>query len=178
MSEIFVKLLNSKESPFESKTTEETTESAAKSEDSSGSSAFSENTAQEIRQCTIYSIIQRIGADYTFDQQRSALECLTELPDDAQILSVMTRPSNLEQIKQFLQIDDENVKATCFRLLQHLLKRTFAENSSGEAEDEWNSFAPEKTDAEKAEEREFSEIKKSAREELFQFMGTIVQLVI
>ena len=45
MSEIFVKLLNSKESPFESKTTEENTESAAKSDKSSGSSAFSENAA-------------------------------------------------------------------------------------------------------------------------------------
>ena len=45
MSEIFVKLLNSKESPFESKTTEETIGSPDKSDKSSGSSAFSENAA-------------------------------------------------------------------------------------------------------------------------------------
>ena len=57
MSEIFIKLLNSKESPFEPKNINtETTDSAAKSE-SSGSSAFTENAAQEIRQCTIFSII-------------------------------------------------------------------------------------------------------------------------
>ena len=49
MSEIFVKLLNAKYSPFESKSIDEMTgDSAAKSE-SSGSSAFSENAAQEIR---------------------------------------------------------------------------------------------------------------------------------
>lgn len=45
MSEIFVKLLNSKESPFKSKTMTETTESPTKSDKSSGSSAFSENAA-------------------------------------------------------------------------------------------------------------------------------------
>ena len=45
MSEIFVKLLNSKESPLESKATKETTESPTKSDKSSGSSAFSENAA-------------------------------------------------------------------------------------------------------------------------------------
>ena len=90
----------------------------------------------------------------------------------------MTRPSSLEQIKQFLQIDDDSVKANCFRLLLHLLKRTFDEESSSETDDDWNSFAPEKTEAEKAEERELAEVKKSAREDLFQFMGPIVQLVI
>ena len=41
-----------------------------------------------------------------------------------------------------------------------------------------NSFSAEKTDEEKAEEHELDEVKKSAREDLFQFMGPIVQLVI
>ena len=51
MSDIFVKLLNSLESPFKSKSYASDTEiinEGVKSE-SSGSSAFSENAAQEIR---------------------------------------------------------------------------------------------------------------------------------
>lgn len=110
------------------------------------------------------------------------MECLTSLPRDAQILSVMTRPSSLEQIKQFMQIDDDTVKANCFGLLLHLLERTFDKNAdaSGEdCEDEWSvSFAPEKTDEEKASEKELAGTRRTAQEDLFEFMGPIVQLVI
>jgi len=48
-----------------------------------------------------------------------------DLPNDAQILSIMTRPSSLEQLKQFLQIDDDTVKVNCFKLLHHIMCRTF-----------------------------------------------------
>lgn len=70
MSEVLVKLLNSQESPF--KSTKQSaddimTETAAKSDSSSGSSAFSENAAQEIRQCTVFSIIQRLSTEYSFE---------------------------------------------------------------------------------------------------------------
>ena len=58
----------------------------------------------------------------------------------------MTRPSSLEQIKSFLQIDDENVKTNCFKLLHNLLCRTFDKP----AENDWSSvssagmFSPDK----------------------------------
>ena len=108
--------------------------------------SFSESAAQEIRSCTVFAIIERIGTGFSFDQQKSALNCLFELPDDPQILSIMTRPSSLEQIKSFLQIDDENVKTNCFKLLHNLLCRTFDKP----AENDWSSvssagmFSPDK----------------------------------
>ena len=45
--------------------------------------------ARVIRQGTIFSIIERLGASYSFDQQKTALSCLLELPDDPLILSVL-----------------------------------------------------------------------------------------
>jgi len=43
----------------------------------------SEIAAQEIRQSAVFSIITRIGSGYSFDQQRSALACLMDLPEEA-----------------------------------------------------------------------------------------------
>lgn len=82
-----------------------------------------------------------------------------------------------------MQIDDDTVKANCFRLLLHLLERAFDKNSVAgddiDCEDEWSvSFNPEKTDAEKAREDELAEARKCAQEDLFQFMSPIVSLVI
>lgn len=129
MSDIFVRLLNFNRSVFAKK------EGSPKSNsDESGKMSTpeakatlstSETVANEIRQCTIFAVIQRIGTGYSFDQQKSALGCLLDLPEDAQILSVMTRPSSLEQIKSMLQIEDEDVKLNCFKLLHNMLCRSF-----------------------------------------------------
>lgn len=53
MSDILVRLLNFNKTQ--------------NSKASPTSDNFNENTAQEIRQCTIFSIIQRIGTGYSFD---------------------------------------------------------------------------------------------------------------
>ena len=142
MSEIYVRMLNFNKSVF----TRKDTASQSESDKNGTTQSFSESAAQEIRSCTVFSIIERIGTGFSFDQQKSALNCLFELPDDPQILSIMTRPSSLEQIKSFLQIDDENVKTNCFKLLHNLLCRTFDKP----AENDWSSvssagmFSPDK----------------------------------
>ena len=91
----------------------------------------------------------------------------------------MTRPSSLEQIKSFLQIDDEAVKTNCFKLLHNLLCRTFDKP----AQNDWNSvssagpFSPNK-ETSKSDEHELQEIKTSARDDIFQFVSPIIQNVI
>ena len=151
MSEIYVRMLNFNKSVF----TRKDPASQSESDKNGTAQSFSESAAQEIRSCTVFSIIERIGTGYSFDQQKSALNCLFELPDDPQILSIMTRPSSLERIKSFLQIDDEGVKTNCFKLLHNLLCRTFDKP----VENDWNSvssagvFSPDK-EAQRGDENE------------------------
>ena len=45
--------------------------------------------ARVIRQSTISSIIERLGTSYSFEQQKTALTCLFDLPEDPSILSLM-----------------------------------------------------------------------------------------
>ena len=95
------------------------------------------------------------------------------------MLSILTRPSSLEQIKEFLQIDDDAVKVNCFTLLRHILSRIFDPVQT----DSWSSlssgnFSPNKEASSKNEEQELADVKKSVKEDLFQFMSTIVQVVI
>jgi hypothetical protein len=113
MSDIIVRLLNFNKSVF---TRKNSANDSTKLESSSEPAleAVSEHAAQEIRQSAIFSIIERIGSGYSFDQQQSALSCLKDLPEDAQILSVLTAPSSLEQLKSFLQINDDAIKTNCF----------------------------------------------------------------
>ena len=78
MSDIFVRLLNFNKSVFTSKSPGDSlvdsSEVVNKSDDKTENStdakaAFSVNAAHEIRSCTIFSIISRLGSDYSFDQQ-------------------------------------------------------------------------------------------------------------
>ena len=100
---------------------------------------ISDTHAQEVRIATVFSIIERFGIGYTFDQQLSALDCLTELADDPNILSIMLRPSSLDLIKTLLQQasqqDEEaskQVKTICYRYLIAVLNKTFKETAKGE----------------------------------------------
>ena len=92
MSDIFVRLLNFNESVFTRKsTTTDSMQSSNVEQESMKSLGDSASlaAARVIRQGTIFSIIERLGSDYSFDQQKTALSCLLELPEDPQILSVL-----------------------------------------------------------------------------------------
>ena len=58
--------------------------------------------------------------------------CLFDLEDDIQTLSILVRPSSLEQIKKSLQEDDDVVKCHCFKLILNLLKRAFDSEAKNE----------------------------------------------
>lgn len=92
----------------------------------------------------------------------------------------MTRPSSLAKIKSFLQVDDDSVKTNCFKFLHHVLCRTFDTTVSNEilSASSFGGFASANQDSKKTEEKELQEMKNSVKEELFQFMSEIVQLVI
>ena len=100
--------------------------------------------------------------------------CLFDLENDVTILSILVRPSSLEQIKKSLQEDDDSVKTNCFKLLRNILTRAFDSDPSGEDLGYWN--APQSNNQEAK--NDDLEIKKTVREELFDFMSQIVQLVI
>lgn len=85
----------------------------------------------------------------------------------------MTRPSSLESIKSFLQIDDEEVKTNCFKLLQHILSRTFDSPQNNDWQSMSSGFSLSK-EASKNDEQELTEVKKSVKEEMFPFMREIV----
>jgi hypothetical protein len=66
-----------------------------------------------------------------------------------------------------LKIDDDTVKVNCFKLLHHILHRTFDTATTTD----WQgmasgNFSPKK-EASKSEEAELLEVKKSVREDLF-----------
>ena len=88
--------------------------------------------ARVIRQGTIFSIIERLGTDYSFDQQKTALSCLLELPEDPQILSVLVQESTFEQIIKFLRVNDDAVKTNCFKLLLNIMSRIFEKAPTNE----------------------------------------------
>ena len=73
MSDLFVKLLNynksvltKKEQP--SSSTDNSTKPKSATESSSPTEGLSEVAAQEIRDITVFGIIQRMGTAYSFDQ--------------------------------------------------------------------------------------------------------------
>lgn len=82
----------------------------------------------------------------------------------------MTRPSSLEQLKEFLKIDDDTVKTNCFNFLRHILSRTF----DPVATDAWSSLSSGNFSPSKVEEKELQEVKKSVKNDLFNFMSTVV----
>ena len=61
MSEIYVRMLNFNKSVFTRK------DSGSITPDGTAQS-ISESAAQEIRSCTVFAIIERIGTGYSFDQ--------------------------------------------------------------------------------------------------------------
>ena len=78
MSDIFVRLLNFNKSVFTRLSSQSPVSSSEESMRNStpantAQSSFSETAAQEIRQCTVFSIIERLGTGFTFDQQKTAL---------------------------------------------------------------------------------------------------------
>ena len=64
MSEIYVRMLNFNKSVF----TRKDPASQSESVKNGTAQSFSESAAQEIRSCTVFSIIERIGTGYSFDQ--------------------------------------------------------------------------------------------------------------
>ena len=89
----------------------------------------------------------------------------------------MTRPSSLESIKSFLKIDDDEVKTNCFKLLQHILSRTFDSPQNNDWQSVSSGFSLSK-EATKHDEQELVEFKKSVKAEMFVFMREVVQLVL
>ena len=85
----------------------------------------------------------------------------------------MTRPSSLASIKSFMKVDDDEVKANCFRLLQHILSRTCDSPQNNECQSTSSGFSLSK-EATKSEEQELATMKKSVKEEMFPFMREIV----
>lgn len=92
----------------------------------------------------------------------------------------MTRPSSLAKIKSFLQVDDDDVKTNCFKLLHHILCRTFDASISNEmlSAGSFGGFSSFNTDSKKIDDKDLQEMKNSVKDDLFQFMSEIVQLVI
>lgn len=101
---------------------------------------------------------------------------MLDLPENVQILTALTRPSSLSKIKQFLQDSDEEVKTNCFKLLHHILCRTFDVTACNN----WQSFSSlgafssSNKDSTKNEVRELQEAKKTVKEDLFLFMRDVV----
>ena len=126
MSDIIVRLLNFNSSVL---TRKDSPDSSAEKVSTPSQLTVTETSAQEIRSCTVFSIIERLGPDHSIDQQLSALSCLLELPREGPILTVMTTPASLDLIKTFIQSEDAAVKANCFKYLHNLLSRTFDKRS-------------------------------------------------
>jgi len=90
----------------------------------------------------------------------------------------MTTPASLDLIKTFIQSEDTDVKANCFKYLKNLLIRTFDKHS--DLIPDWkvimNPVMPkEMTDADK---EELKDAMRSSQSQLFEFLQTIVIEVI
>ena len=127
-------------------------------------------------------MVARIGGSrFYFDQQRTALDCLIELPDDSQIVAELFKPSTLEPVKLFLQqTTEETVKTNCYKLLHNLLIRIF---DSQQQRSQMNSFqsafnSSNSHSLQKNDEVELKAVKMAAQKSFFDFMKQITEEVI
>ena len=57
-----------------------------------------EEDAQEIRASIIFSIMERLGPDYTLEHKLGALNLLKEMPNTQSLTELMTSPQSMKQI--------------------------------------------------------------------------------
>jgi hypothetical protein len=103
--------------------------------------------------------MERLGSEYSLEHKLGAYDLLKELPDDPEILQVLSSPSSMSKMQDLLQTEDEEVKSGAFRFLTNLIERHFTNSikSAGEAEESEPSFKTIKSKAMMSFENPFAE---------------------